>query len=129
MHNICSSGNGKDSTASATDRLEVSTQALMSCSSFLDKGALGCEGGHIFGAATALDAKGIAKERDFPYRCGKGDPEGHFEGKSACTAAPWGISCDQYPGPNSAWTWDNYNGAAGAQVMQNYLSMGASLYV
>eukprot|EP00747_Dinoflagellata_sp_TGD_P148374 gnl/TRDRNA2_/TRDRNA2_176919_c0_seq14.p1 gnl/TRDRNA2_/TRDRNA2_176919_c0~~gnl/TRDRNA2_/TRDRNA2_176919_c0_seq14.p1 ORF type:complete len:615 (-),score=113.85 gnl/TRDRNA2_/TRDRNA2_176919_c0_seq14:64-1908(-) len=133
MNNICSSGLGKDSLAKPSDRLETSVQAMMSCSKDPfekeDPKPLGCKGGHIFGAATALKVKGVAKERDFPYRCGKGDPEGHFEGKSSCTEPPWGITCEQYKGPNSKWTWDpTFNACGGEDYMMKYMNLGASLY-
>eukprot|EP00747_Dinoflagellata_sp_TGD_P148389 gnl/TRDRNA2_/TRDRNA2_176919_c0_seq9.p1 gnl/TRDRNA2_/TRDRNA2_176919_c0~~gnl/TRDRNA2_/TRDRNA2_176919_c0_seq9.p1 ORF type:complete len:643 (-),score=103.80 gnl/TRDRNA2_/TRDRNA2_176919_c0_seq9:64-1992(-) len=161
MNNICSSGLGKDSMKSKTERHEVSTQQIMSCSKdpwgknrgnvyMCDWGEqgknskiapcwgdkepgkdkpLGCKGGHLWGAATALE-KGIGKEMDFPYKCGKGDAKAHFlKSKNTCTEPPWGAQCSQWPGPNPKWHWDPaYNGAGGEKNMMKYMNLGASLY-
>eukprot|EP00747_Dinoflagellata_sp_TGD_P148381 gnl/TRDRNA2_/TRDRNA2_176919_c0_seq21.p1 gnl/TRDRNA2_/TRDRNA2_176919_c0~~gnl/TRDRNA2_/TRDRNA2_176919_c0_seq21.p1 ORF type:complete len:611 (-),score=84.70 gnl/TRDRNA2_/TRDRNA2_176919_c0_seq21:89-1921(-) len=114
MNNICSSGLGKDSMKSKSEREEVSVQQLMSCSkdpipnnkkhkSFGEP--LGCAGGHIWGAATAIKDKGIGKENDFPYKCAKGKAQDNFEDreKMSCEAKPWGAQCSEWPGPNRQW--------------------------
>ncbi|CAE8683872.1 unnamed protein product, partial [Polarella glacialis] len=75
MANLCASGQGANALFSATDRYEVSVQGIMSCNA----NSQGCEGGNYLGTDSGLASAGIAKERDFKYKCGSGDSSKHFE--------------------------------------------------
>lgn len=101
MTNLCASGQGRHALANANDRFEVSVQNIMSCQS------RGCSGGNAQSAGTALNKVGIAKERDFPYRCGGGNALKHFEVPSGrCSSGnSWGASCPQSRHKNQAWTY------------------------
>ena len=56
---------------------------------------MGCEGGFHVASDSAFARVGIAKERDFKYRCGGGDATKHFEPGTNCENPPWGATCAQ----------------------------------
>jgi hypothetical protein len=127
MNTLCTSK--EDSPfiyASPTDRFETSVQQIMSCNT----AKKGCEGGVNLQVHTAIvNAGGISKERDHPYKCGKGDSANHMEArKKPCPAYPWGGTvCEKDPVPQ----W-NYGGAFhlnGESQMMTVLSDGHSITV
>jgi hypothetical protein len=125
MHNLCSSSEDP-ALAAADDRFEVATQTFLSCNDNMN----GCEGGMAADAASAIKKiGGIIKERDFPYKCGGGDPHDHFAQDSAsCKAAPWGANCPS-SGPTPGWKFFGAAGVDGEGPMKTVISEGNSLYV
>jgi len=125
MNNLCASNNGVKSLASDDDRFEVSVQQIMSCNTQKK----GCGGGNAASAHTAvLATAGLSKERDYPYRCGSGDPHKHFEQSSGdCDSYPWGAQCAS----NSAvpgWMYGGVSVVSGESSMMALIADGASLY-
>merc|ERR1719253_615301 len=68
MTNLCISGygGGQDVLNSATDRIEVSVQELISC----NDNQAGCEGGSTADADTSMARVGITHEKVSGYQCG-----------------------------------------------------------
>lgn len=124
MTNLCVSGSG-GALATPDDRYEVSVQAIMSCNS----NAVGCDGGFAAAAAASYTAAGIAKEREFPYKCGGGDSLKHFEESStACAQAPWGAACQSVPS-EASWKWGSAAAFSGEEDFMKIVSTGAAMYV
>ncbi|CAE8683873.1 unnamed protein product [Polarella glacialis] len=124
MANLCASGQGANALFSATDRYEVSVQGIMSCNA----NSQGCEGGNYLGTDSGLASAGIAKERDFKYKCGSGDSSKHFEeGAKSCEAAPWGATCS--PTANPTWHYDGFTSVSGEDGIMGALVLGAAQYV
>ncbi|CAE8584826.1 unnamed protein product, partial [Polarella glacialis] len=124
MANLCASGQGANALFSATDRYEVSVQGIMSCNA---KGS-GCAGGNYFDTGSSLASAGIAKEKDFKYKCGSGDSSKHFEeGSKSCEAAPWGATCS--PTANPTWHYDGFTSVEGEDGIMGALVLGAAQYV
>ena len=71
---------------------------------------------------------GIAKERDFKYRCGGGDATKHFEPGTNCKAAPWGAQCSSHV-KNNDWTYDGAYLVKGEQQMLGMFAQGISMMV
>jgi len=125
MNNLCASKDGAMSLASEDDRYEVSVQQLMSC----NRQERGCKMGSAGAAHTAwMKNGGISKERDYPYKCGGGNPKNHFEQESpACESFPWGAQC----AANSAvpgWLYGGIVVVSGESSMMAVVADGYSLY-
>lgn len=76
-------------------------------------------------AFDTLATHGSVKERDFPYRCGGGNSEDHFDGHSSrsCRSAPWGAECPVVSGRNP-YRWGNVHvGAAYRLPLMNVENM------
>jgi cathepsin B len=125
MHNLCSSS-ADSALATPDDRFEVAVQTFLSCNDNM----AGCDGGMATDAASAIKKLGgIIKERDFPYKCGGGDPHNHFAQDSAsCKFAPWGADCPYYS-PTPGWKFYGVAGIDGEGPMKTVISEGNSLYV
>jgi len=118
MNNLCASGQGSKVFANATDRYEISVQALMSCNAEGD----GCEGGNSVSSDSSLASVGIVTERSFPYQCGGGDPETHFDATTGgCESAPWGASCAVSDKPQ--WSYDGYFDVSGEQDIMKAMGL------
>lgn len=89
---------------------------------------MGCEGGFHFASDSAFASVGIAKERDFKYRCGGGDATKHFEPGTNCKAEPWGAQCSSHV-KNSQWTYDGVGVLKGEAPMLKAQAQGISLMV
>jgi len=125
MNNLCASKDGARSLASEDDRFEISVQQIMSCND-QDKG---CNAGTVLHVNSAWMKEGISKERDYPYRCGGGDPKKHFEEESLdCESPPWGAPCAS----NSAepgWLYGGIVKVEGEKSMMALIAEGYSLFV
>jgi len=112
MANLCASGKGQDALFSATDRLEVSVQGIMSC----NYNGYGCKAGNWGGIDSALKRSGIAKERDFKYQC-----------RYYCGSAPWGATCSLTANPR--WHYDGVTMVKGEEGMLRALVLGVGAHM
>mmetsp|Transcript_33194 Transcript_33194/g.65423 ORF Transcript_33194/g.65423 Transcript_33194/m.65423 type:complete len:807 (-) Transcript_33194:136-2556(-) len=126
MNNLCTSNNGAESLASASDRFEISVQQLMSCNSK----KRGCQGGNAAaGHTSVVKTKGLCQERDYKYRCGSGDPLNHFEkSPGACNSPPWGANCRSSGAAVPGWLYSGVQVVSGESSMKALIADGQSLY-
>lgn len=71
---------------------------------------------------------GLAKERDFKYKCGGGDATKHFEPGTNCEDEPWGAQCSSHK-KNNDWTYDGAYVAKGEAQMLGMFAQGISMMV
>ena len=71
---------------------------------------------------------GLAKERDFKYKCGGGDATKHFEPGTNCKAEPWGAQCSSHK-KNNDWNYDGAFILKGKAPMLQMFSQGISMMV
>lgn len=131
MTNICTAPQDPgrpESLYSPSDRYEVSVQQIMSCNYWKE----GCNYGTVDAADDAMGYYGIAKEFDFPYRCGyhfMGDH--HFTSTGVCGKWPWGPNgCpgSKYKVPE--WKYTGFFKVLGEQeMMQALAQLGKAVYI
>jgi len=120
------SANLADTLANSSDRYEISVQQIMAC----NPNNFGCTGGTSTAVGGAFEAnKGIHKEREYPYKCGGGSGEHHFEVKNGdCTQAPWGAQCVGHDGVVPSWHYGGHLRATGEEGMMHLVASGLPSY-
>jgi hypothetical protein len=127
MNNLCIISAAAHSLRSASDRLEVSTQKIMSCKPEGQDDMQGCGGGSMHGFDSSARTWGLTHEKNNPYQCGSGNPLNHFDQVDAtCEEFPWGGSC--YGSSDPKWFWGGSASVSGEDIMMTYISEGFSLY-